>query len=107
MGKHKIEGKNYYLRVTEPVKFIDTLIKNIQRSKENGFKIKIMFGGPEKFPTHIFNETDLYSKKIILLIYSISYWTHIALDVKGATEEENQKEIDNILNGLEEEVAPF
>jgi len=105
--KHKIEGKHFYLRVTEPVKFTATLVKNIQKSKEKGFKIKIMLGGPEEFPVHIFHETDLYSKKFLLFIYGISYWTHIALDVKGGTEQENEKEIENILSNLENEVSSF
>lgn len=107
MTVHKVEGKNFYLRVTEPIKFVKKLIQNIEKSKERGFKIKIMFGGPEKFPTHIFDETNLNSKKVLLFLYGISYWTHIALDVSGKSLEENEKEINNILLGIENEVTPF
>jgi|YelNatPaOPRAMG01_1025707.scaffolds.fasta_scaffold03724_14 hypothetical protein len=107
MVSHITEGKNFYLRVTEPIKFTKNLIKNIELSKSKGFKIKILLGGPEKFPTHIFNEMNINSKVFILFLYGISYWTHIAIDVKGGTEEENQKEIDNILNDIKEEVSPF
>lgn len=107
MTKHKVEGKNFYLRVTEPIKFTTTLVKNIQKSREKGFKVKILLGGPEEFPVQVFDEINLNSKKFLLFIYGISYWTHIALDVKGGTEEENEKEIDNILTGIKEEVLPF
>ncbi len=107
MAKYKIEGKNFYLRITEPVKFAEKLIKNVEKSKEKGFKIKVFLGGPEKFPAHIFDETDISSKKILLFLYGISYWTHIALDIKGGSEIENEKEIHNILSGIEDEVSPF
>lgn len=107
MVSHKIEGKNFYLRVTEPIKFIKNLINNIEVSKSKGFKIKILLGGPEQFPSHIFDEVNLNSKIFLLFLYGISYWTHIAIDVKGGTEEENQKEIENILKEIKEEVSPF
>ncbi|MCX8094436.1 MAG: hypothetical protein N3E50_09775 [Candidatus Goldbacteria bacterium] len=107
MGKHKTEGKNFYLRVTEPIKFVRKFLKNIEKSKEKGFKVKIYLGGPEEFPVHIFNETDISSNKFLLFLYGVSYWTHIALDVKGGTDEENAREIDNLLSGIEDEVTPF
>jgi hypothetical protein len=107
MTKHKIEGKNFYLRVTEPVKFLTTLIKNVQESEKKGFKVKIFLGGPEEFPAQTFEGVNISSKKILLFIYGISYWTHIAFDVKGRAEDENEKEIDNILTGMEGEVSPF
>ncbi|MBP7791802.1 MAG: hypothetical protein KA120_01945 [Candidatus Goldbacteria bacterium] len=107
MAQHKIEGENFYLRVTEPVKFLTTLIKNVQESEKKGFMVKIFFGGPEKFPTQTFEGGNLGSKKILLFIYGISYWTHIAFDVKGKTEDENKREINNILTGMEGEISPF
>lgn len=107
MVKHKVEGKNFYLRLTEPVKFATTLVNNIQKIEKKGFKVTIFLGGPEQFPSHIFHETELYSKKFLLFIYGISYWTHIAFDVKGGADEENKKEIDKILSGIENEVSPF
>lgn len=107
MTNHEIEGKNFYLRVNEPIKFIKTLVKNIKKSREKGFKVKILLGGPEKFPCQIFDEINLNSKKFLFFIYSISYWTHIAFDVKGGSEDENEKELDNILTGIKEEVLLF
>ncbi|HPD18122.1 MAG TPA: hypothetical protein PLF61_00480 [Candidatus Goldiibacteriota bacterium] len=107
MAQNKIEGKHFYLRVTEPVKFLTTIIKNIQESEKKGFKVKVFLGGPDTFPANTFEGTDIGSKRFLLFIYGISYWTHIAFDVKGKTEYENEREIDNILAGMEGEVSPF
>jgi hypothetical protein len=106
MAHNTIEGRNLYLRVTEPLHFVGTLTKNIAASIEKGFQVKIMMGGPEKFPSHTFEEKDILSKKTVLFVDSMAYWTRMMVDVQGRSDAENEREIDNVLAGLEGEVEP-
>jgi len=106
MSHHEIEGRNLYLRVTEPLMFTNTLARNAQESVARGFTVKVMMGGPERFPSHTFENNDLNTKKLNILIDSMAYWTRMVVDVHGKTEAENEAEIDLILTGLEGEVAP-
>jgi hypothetical protein len=104
MAHQTLEGRNLYLRVTEPVRFINTITKNIAASVEKGYKVKIMLGGPEAFPTHTFEGKDIISKKPVLFIDSMAYWTRMMVDVNGRSDAENEKETDAVLAGLEGEV---
>lgn len=104
MAHDTLEGRNLYLRVTEPARFIGTITKNTAAALEKGFNVKIMLGGPEAFPTHTFEGKDILSKKLLLFVDSMAYWTRMMVDVKGRSGAENEKETDNILAGIEGEV---
>jgi hypothetical protein len=104
MAHNTIEGRNLYLRVTEPLHFVNTLAKNASLSMEKGYLITIMLGGPEAFPSHTFTGKDILSKKLLLFIDSMAYWTRMMIDVKGRSDAENEKAIDNLLAGIEGEV---
>ena len=66
MAHDTIHGKNLYLRVTEPLYFVNTLVKNAERSRSIGFNVKVMMGGPEKFPTHTFEGAGIKKNKLLL-----------------------------------------
>jgi len=106
MSHNAIEGRNLYLRVTEPRMFVNTLVKNAEASIGRGFKVKIMMGGPERFPSHTFENREIISKKLLIFVDSMAYWTRMAVEVHGKTEAENEAEIDSVLIGLEGEIAP-
>jgi hypothetical protein len=106
MSHHAIEGRNLYLRVTEPLMFVNTLAKNVEASIGRGFSVKVMMGGPEKFPSHTFENREISSKKLNIFIDSMAYWTRMVVDVHGKSEAENEAEIDMVLSGLEGEIAP-
>lgn len=106
MAHHAVEGRNLYLRVTEPLMFVNTLAKNAEASIGRGFKVKVMMGGPELFPGHTFLNKEISSKKFNIFIDSMAYWSRMVVDVQGKSREENEKEIDSVLAGLEGEVEP-
>jgi hypothetical protein len=106
MAHHAIEGRNLYLRVTEPFKFVNTLALNMDASIGRGFKVKVMMGGPELFPSHTFESMKLNAKKIQVFVDSMTYWTRMMVVVTGKTDAENEAEIDSVLRGLEGEIEP-
>jgi hypothetical protein len=106
MGHHIVEGRNLYLRVTEPAKFVNTLIKNAETAMSRGFTVKVMFGGPEKFPTHTFEGKSIAAAKANIFIDSMAYWTRMMVDVKGKAHDENEAETEAVLKGIEGEVEP-
>lgn len=106
MSHHAVEGRNLYLRVTEPLMFVNTLTKNTEASIGRGFKIKIMMGGPELFPSHTFENKEISTKKLNIFIDSMAYWSRMVIIVTGKSDAENEAEIDAILSGLEGEIAP-
>jgi hypothetical protein len=104
---HQIaEGRNLYLRVTEPFMFVNTLAKNTESVMAQGFKVKIMMGGPELFPSHTFENKEISSKKISIFIDSMVYWTRMAVVVTGKPDAESEAGVDAVLKGLEGEIEP-
>lgn len=108
MAHHVETGRNLYLRTTEPVRFLNTLIKNAEASIGRGFNVKISMGGPEKFPAHVFENRDfgMAQKKLQIFVDSITYWTRMVVEVTGKSDAENEAEVDAVLRGLEGEVEP-
>ncbi|HRU38472.1 MAG TPA: hypothetical protein P5511_01245 [Candidatus Goldiibacteriota bacterium] len=104
MAHDTIHGKNLYLRVTEPLYFVNTLVMNAERSRSIGFNVKVMMGGPEKFPTHTFEGAGIKKNKLLLFTDAIAYWTRMVIDVTGKSESENEAETERMLEGLEGEV---
>ena len=95
---HEEPGRNLYLRTTEPLKFVNTFAKNAEEAALKGISVRISLGGPEKFPTHVFEGRDIRFKKLLLFVDSMAYWTRMCVDAGGREDE--------VLRGLEGEVEP-
>lgn len=101
---HHIEGKVLYLRSCEPVKFYNSLLSSVKEALASGFKVKIMFSGPETMVSHEFEGSEIEKKKAAIITDAIAYWSKMIINASGKSKEENSAAEERIAKSLGDEV---
>ncbi len=104
---HHIEGKALYLRSCEPVKFYNALLASVNETMAGGFKVRVMFSGPEAAVSHDFDGSEIAKKKGAIITDAVGYWSKMIIQVTGKTPEENSSQQEKIAKSLGDEVLEY